>query len=150
MVKNMRLTLSLSLTLLVMHAMVTDRSTTGWMISLMARSTAIGTTRLSAGWLLKRASSELVLTYAPRLGITVWSGAKEVAELGLGLEAGLEAELDATGADADLASPAFLARLEGSRELRLEVEAEAALDDEDEWLGGFFWTLKSGFCAKRN
>mmetsp|Transcript_366 Transcript_366/g.1282 ORF Transcript_366/g.1282 Transcript_366/m.1282 type:complete len:345 (+) Transcript_366:292-1326(+) len=58
-----------TISLVVMHAMVTLRSTTGWMISRMARSTATGATRLKAApW--TPAAAETVM-YEARFGMTV-------------------------------------------------------------------------------
>ena len=57
----------------VTHEMVTERSTTGEMISRMARSMAMGTMRLSCGCCVKRVSPELITTYEARLGMTVCS-----------------------------------------------------------------------------
>mmetsp|Transcript_69434 Transcript_69434/g.194180 ORF Transcript_69434/g.194180 Transcript_69434/m.194180 type:complete len:215 (-) Transcript_69434:215-859(-) len=65
--------------LVVMHAIVTERSTTGWMISRIARSTAMATTALSCGLATKSGRCMFTVTYAPRLGITVCSGATPAA-----------------------------------------------------------------------
>ena len=59
--------------LVVTDAIVTDRSTTGWMISRMARSTARETMRRCAGFTAKNCSDGLMVTYAARLGMTVCS-----------------------------------------------------------------------------
>mmetsp|Transcript_25005 Transcript_25005/g.87171 ORF Transcript_25005/g.87171 Transcript_25005/m.87171 type:complete len:352 (-) Transcript_25005:830-1885(-) len=55
----------------VMQAMVQLRSTTGWMISRIARSTATGTRRMSCGCSTKSESDAFTFTYADRFGITV-------------------------------------------------------------------------------
>mmetsp|Transcript_25717 Transcript_25717/g.56357 ORF Transcript_25717/g.56357 Transcript_25717/m.56357 type:complete len:359 (-) Transcript_25717:1945-3021(-) len=57
----------------VTHEMVTERSTTGEMISRIARSSARGTTRLRCGCCVNSASEALTCTYEARLGITVGS-----------------------------------------------------------------------------
>ena len=55
----------------LMHAIVTERSTTGWMISRIARSTATGTRLDSCGCCWKSVSELLILMYAARFGISV-------------------------------------------------------------------------------
>src|SRR5690349_19681022 len=58
----------------VLHAMDTERSTTGWIISRIALSTATGTTRFRAGCWANKPRFELIFIYAAKFGITVSAG----------------------------------------------------------------------------
>jgi len=68
-----------------MHAIVTLRSTTGWIISRIARSTATGTVRFKIAPVTVPDPKEgLIVTYAAKLGMTVccWSWVLASVELG--------------------------------------------------------------------